>query len=128
MLPALSDLSLALLIAAARLDLILETSCNFNMSYAEYSELASKMKAQSSASGALAIGHGAKVWGKEAAAKAWESLAELELILPAASAGGGGGVTAKARMYRVDVALEEIEGSVGINGLGGGMAKWCREI
>ena len=129
MLPALSDLSLALLIAAARLELSLETPCNFNMAYAEYSELASRMKARSSASGALAIGHTAKVWGKEAAAKAWESLAKLELILPAASAGGGaGGVTARARMYRVDVALEEIEGSVGINGLSGGMSKWCREL
>ncbi|KAL8684507.1 MAG: hypothetical protein Q9224_006308, partial [Gallowayella concinna] len=79
-LPALSDLELALLIAAARLDVILDTNlCGFAMVYDEYVQLASRVKLQSNAAGQRAVGGGARVWGKDVARGAWEKLMELEL-------------------------------------------------
>ncbi len=128
LLSGLSDLELSLLIAAARLDIILDTDmCNFSMAYDEYQQLASRVKAQSSAAGQTAVGGGARVWGREVASGAWEHLAELELILTATGGGGKGDISrANGRMWRVDVGLEEIGPSV--NGMGGVMAKWCREI
>ena len=119
LLPSLSDLELSLLIAAARLDIILDTDmCNFAMAYDEYQQLASRVKMQSSVAGQSAVGAGAKVWGREVAKRVWERLVDLELVMPA--------MGAKGAMWRVDVALEEIEGSV--EGLSAVMAKWCREI
>jgi len=128
LLPSLSDLELSLLIAAARLDIILDTdTCNFNMAYDEYSSLASHHKVQVSASGASATSGGVKLWGREVALTAWEGLAASELILPATGTGGiramDGGKAGK--MWKVDVRLEEIPGSVDLNAV---MAKWCREI
>jgi origin recognition complex subunit 4 len=96
------------------------------MVYDEYSSLASRHKVQVSASGANATG-GVKLWGREVALTAWEGLAASELILPAAGSGGiramDGGKAGK--MWKVDVGLEEIPGSVDLNAV---MAKWCREI
>ena len=127
-LPGLSNLELSLLIAAARLDIILDTDlCNFSMAYDEYQQLASRVKAQSSAAGQTAVGSGARVWGREIASRAWEHLANLELILPAL--GGSAKYDmgrADGRMWRVDVGLEEIGPSV--SGMNGVMSKWCREI
>jgi origin recognition complex subunit 4 len=116
------------LIAAARLDIILDTdTCNFAMAYDEYSSLTSRHKIQTSSSGVTALGASAKVWGREVALGAWERLAEYNLLV---SAGFGGGSArdfgAGGRMWKVDVGLEEITGSV--EGLSGVMAKWCREI
>ncbi|KAL8703626.1 MAG: hypothetical protein Q9201_003196 [Fulgogasparrea decipioides] len=119
LLPSLSDLELALLIAAARLDVILDTDvCNFSMVYDEYVQLASRVKVHSTAAGQTAVGSGARVWGKEVAMGAWEMLMKLELIIPRS--------TATRAMWRVDVALEEIGPSV--PQIGATMAKWCREI
>ena len=128
LLPGLSDLELSLLIAAARLDIILDTDmCNFNMAYDEYQRLASRVKAQSSAAGQTAVGSGARVWGREIASGAWEHLANLELILPATGGGGKGEMgRANGRMWRVDVGLEEIGPSA--SGMNSVMAKWCKEI
>ncbi|KAI9798776.1 MAG: hypothetical protein M1833_004606 [Piccolia ochrophora] len=140
LLTALSDLELSLLIAAARLDIILDTdTCNFAMAYDEYSTLAARVKVQSSASGAAAVGAGARVWSREVGLGAWETLAEYELIVPAVGAGataagvsgsgGGSGsrdVGRAGRMFRIDVALEEILPSV--PGINVAMAKWCKEI
>ncbi|KAI9774680.1 MAG: hypothetical protein M1840_002929 [Geoglossum simile] len=133
-LDGLSDLELSLLIAAARLDIILDTdTCNFNMAYDEYTTLASRVKLQSSASGAAAVGAGSKIWGREVGLGAWERLAEYSLIIPAiggtAGAISGNGtrdVGRMGRMFRVDVGLEEIWQSM--PNLGAVMAKWCREI
>ncbi|KAL8947191.1 MAG: hypothetical protein Q9222_006499 [Ikaeria aurantiellina] len=123
-LPSLSDLELSLLIAAARLDVILDTDvCNFSMAYDEYVQLASRVKMQSSAAGQTAVGGGLRVWGKEVATGAWERLLELEVILPANMGLRG---STKNHMCRVDVALEEIEGSV--PGMSSTMMKWCKEI
>ena len=127
-LQGLSELELAMLIAAARLDIILDTdTCNFAMVYDEYCSLTSRHKIQTSSSGITALGAGAKVWGREVALGAWERLAEYDILTPA----GVGGAAARdlgagGRMWKVDIALEEIPGSV--TGLSSIMAKWCREI
>ena len=128
LLPSLSDLALSLLIAAARLDIILSTDlCNFEMAYEEYINLASRVKMQISASGQLAVGGGGgRVWSKATAKGEWERLIALELVLPAT--GGtlaGKGKGEQGRMWRADVGLEEIGGSVK---MGAVMARWCREI
>lgn len=125
MLQGLSELELALLIAAARLDIILDTdTCNFAMAYDEYSSLTSRYKIQTSSSGVAALGASAKVWGRDVALEAWERLAEYGILVPAGI--GGRDFGAGGHMWRVDVGLEEIPGSV--DGLSGVMAKWCREI
>ncbi|KAL9581926.1 MAG: hypothetical protein Q9212_003601 [Teloschistes hypoglaucus] len=125
LLPSLSDLELSLLIAGARLDIILDTDvCNFAMVYEEYVQLASRVKVQSSAAGQTAVGGGARVWGKEVSLRAWEKLTELELVIPVGAGtrrfGGAGS------MWRVDVAMEEIGASV--PRMGATLTKWCREI
>ncbi len=127
-LQGLSELELALLIAAARLDIILDTdTCNFAMAYDEYSSLTSRHKVQTSSTGVAALGASAKVWGREIALGAWERLAEYELLVPAGIGGGGGrDIGAGGRMWKIDVGLEEITGSV--DAMSGVMAKWCREI
>ncbi|KAL8826015.1 MAG: hypothetical protein Q9170_007571 [Blastenia crenularia] len=124
LLSSLSDLELSLLIAAARLDVILDTDvCNFALAYEEYVQLASRVKVQSSAAGQTAVGGGAKVWGKEVALGSWEKLMELGLVLPAAA---GMGSDSSSSMCRVDVALEEIGPSC--PRMGATMSKWCKEI
>ncbi|OJD37387.1 origin recognition complex subunit [Diplodia corticola] len=126
----LSDLALALLVAAARLDIIHDAdTCNFNMAYAEYASLASRAKIASAAGGALASG--TRVWGREAARREWENLSRWELVMPVVNGGGsGGGIgggSADSVMVRCDVALEEIAPSVG-PGLDRVVEKWCRHI
>ncbi|KAL3428372.1 origin recognition complex subunit [Phlyctema vagabunda] len=126
-LQGLSDLELALLISAARLDIILDTdTCNFAMAYDEYSTLTSRHKIQTSSTGVTALGASAKVWGREVALSAWERLAEYDLLVPATIGGGARDVGVGGRMWKVDIGLEEISGSV--DGLSSVMAKWCREI
>jgi origin recognition complex subunit 4 len=107
------------------LDIILDSNiCNFSMAYDEYQSLTSKHKIQSAGSGVAALGSSTKVWGKEVAMTAWERLVDAELLIPA---GLGQGVSGReGRMWRVDVALEEIPGSV--DGLSVIMTKWCRDI
>lgn len=131
LLSSLSTLELSLLIAAARLDIILDTDvCTFGMVYEEYVALASKSKLQSSAAGQMAVGGGARVWSKDVSKGAWEHLGTLELVLPAVGAGRGGGRGGRGQMWRVDVGLEEI--GVGLEGADvpgkAGLLKWCREI
>ncbi|CAF9931606.1 hypothetical protein IMSHALPRED_008662 [Imshaugia aleurites] len=128
LLPALSTLSLSLLISAARLDIILSTDiCTFPMVYDEYVALAGKSKLQSSAAGQMAVGGGARVWSTVAAKGAWEHLARLELVLPAVGAGRGAG---RGELWRVDVGLEEIGGGLERVDVPGKatLAKWCKEI
>ncbi|KAF2201482.1 hypothetical protein GQ43DRAFT_415738 [Delitschia confertaspora ATCC 74209] len=126
LLPHLSTLSLSLLIAAARLDIIHDSdTCNFNMAYDEYVALASKAKIAASAGGAVGTGSTSKVWGKEVARREWEGLVEGGLVLPVlGGVGGGGGGFA---MVKCDVSLEEI--GEGIRGLKDKtMDRWCRQI
>ena len=127
-LQGLSELELALLIAAARLDIILDTdTCNFAMAYDEYTSLTSRHKIQTSSTGMSALGSSAKIWGREVALGSWERLADYGLLVPAGI--GGGAIRdagAGGRMWKVDVGLEEITGSV--DGISGIMSKWCREI
>lgn len=127
-LQGLSELELALLIAAARLDIILDTdTCNFAMAYDEYGSLTSRHKIQTSSAGVTALGASAKVWIRDVALEAWERLAEYGLLVPAGIGGGSAKeFGAGGRMWKVDVGLEEIAGSV--ESLSVVMAKWCREI
>ena len=128
LLPSLSELALSLVIASARLDIILSTDlCNFEMVYEEYVSLASRVKMQTTASGQLAIGGGGgRVWSRSMAKAEWERLIDLELVLPAT---GGMAVDGRkgeqSRMCRVDVGLEEVGGIVK---MGAVMARWCKEI
>lgn len=122
----MSELDIAILIAAARLDIILDTdTCNFAMAYDEYSSLTSRHKIQTSSTGIAALGASAKVWGREVALGSWERLIDAELLVPA-SMGSGRDGGREGRMWKVDVGLEEIPGSV--EGLSTVMTKWCREI
>lgn len=127
-LPGLSEIELALLIAAARLDIIFDTdTCNFNLAYDEYLNLASRAKMLSSASGAMATGGGARVWGREVAMGAWERLEALELLVPALGAGGAGAmadVGRSGKLWKVDVGLEEI-GASRLE-MSAAMMRWCK--
>ncbi|EHK97370.1 hypothetical protein M7I_6880 [Glarea lozoyensis 74030] len=70
------------------------------------------------------MGSGAKVWGRDVALDAWEKLAEYELLVPLSIGGGntrGQDSGASGRMWKIDVGLEEIAGSV--VGLSGVMSK-----
>jgi len=127
-LESLSELDLSLLIAAARLDIVAHMdTVNFAMAYDEYTALMGKQRVQSATAGLLAAGGGARVWGRGVAGMAWERLAALSLLVPAAvgarSASTHGGLDAK--MWKVDVALEEIPGAVKLSAV---LARWCREI
>ncbi|KAK6340764.1 hypothetical protein TWF696_009084 [Orbilia brochopaga] len=134
----LPELSLALLICAARLDPLLETdTCNFTMAYDEYKTLVAKFKVYQQTT--LVV----KLWGKDVALAAWEKLAEYELIVPVvgtAAGGGAVGVTASAlvgsgstgvgrresRMFRVDVGLLEIKRQARAWGLNSTLLGWCQ--
>ncbi|GAP82704.1 putative origin recognition complex subunit 4 [Rosellinia necatrix] len=128
LLAALSDLELALLISAARLDIIAHTdTVNFAMAYDEYSSQMGKQRAQTASSGLLALGAGARVWSRGVAVMAWERLVSLGLLIPAGIGGRSnaahGGLEGK--MWKMDVLLEEIPSAVELPGF---LAKWCSQI
>ncbi|KAJ9423952.1 origin recognition complex subunit 4, partial [Fusarium oxysporum] len=68
-----------------------------------------------------------RVWSRGVAGIAWERLISLGLLVPAGIGGarnlGHGGLEGK--MWKVDVALEEIPAAVKLNAI---LARWCREI
>ncbi|KAF3767607.1 hypothetical protein M406DRAFT_40012, partial [Cryphonectria parasitica EP155] len=124
LLGSLSDLDLALLISAARLDIVAHTdTVNFAMAYDEYTTLIGRQRVQSAAAGMLALGGGVRVWGRGVAEMAWERLVSLGLLLPTGMGGRHGGI--EGRMWKVDVILEEIPAAVKLNAV---LARWCREI
>ena len=128
LLSSLSDLELALLIAAARLDIVAHTdTVNFAMAYDEYSSLVGKQRVQSATSGMLAAGGGVRVWSHGVAGIAWERLVDLQLLVPTGLGGGKslGHSGLDGKMWKVDVALEEIPTAVKLNAV---LARWCREI
>jgi origin recognition complex subunit 4 len=126
LLSGLSELALALLISAARLDVIYDSdTLSFAMAYAEYLDLASKVRVQNAAAGALALGAGARVWGRDVARGEWENLVKLGLLVPVSEAEATVGVGAGA-MVRIDVKLEEIPGAC--SELSTTMERWCRQI
>ena len=130
-LPSLPHLHLSLLIAAARLDAIQNAPVvNFNLVYHHYVDLSSRLRLQSSASGAMAQGGLTKIWGRTVAKGAWEELGEWEIIVPAGAGKVKGDDALETRMGRVDVTLEEIGSSLAGLGSGAGeaLARWCKEI
>ena len=128
LLSALSDLDLSLLIAAARLDIVAHAdTVNFAMAHDEYSSLVGKQRVHSSMAGMVAMGGATRAWSRGVAGIAWERLIALGLLVPAGIGGaktmGHGGLDGK--MWKVDVALEEIPTAVKLNTV---FARWCREI
>ena len=108
LLPTLSTLELSLLIAACRLDIILSTEiCSFDMAYEELTKLVSKSKVQMSASGQMVSGSGPRIWSRQVARWAWQALASVGLIVPAAS-GGGSGSQDRDGSWSADVSVEEL--------------------
>ena len=155
LLPDLAELELALLVAAARLDVVLDAdACTFELAYAEYRGLAERLRVTASVAGTPPVGSplgargrggsggGGSVlggggarrpWGREAALRAWETLVEMELVVPAVGGGaesgrvwGGGADGGRARLWKVDVGLEDIgESEAEMNAA---MRRWCKEI
>jgi origin recognition complex subunit 4 len=132
LLSSLADLDLSMLIAAARLDIVAHTdTVNFAMAYDEYTSLMGRQRVQSASAGLLALGGGARVWGRGVAGVSWERLVALGLLVPAGFAGRGGGGSGvgggglEGKMWKVDVALEEIPGCVKLSQV---LGRWCREI
>ncbi|KAI4603014.1 hypothetical protein KJ359_005804 [Pestalotiopsis sp. 9143b] len=128
LLAALSDLDLSLLIAAARLDIVAHTdTVNFAMAYDEYSSQMGKQRVQSASAGMLALGAGARTWGRAVAGMAWERLVSLGLLIPAGIGGRSnaahGGLEGK--MWKLDVSLEEIPTAVELPSF---LVKWCTQI
>ncbi|KAF4470952.1 origin recognition complex subunit 4 [Fusarium albosuccineum] len=128
LLSTLSELDLGLLIAAARLDIVAHTdTVNLAMAYDEYSSLMGKQRVHSATSGMLAVGGGVRVWSRGVAGISWERLISIGLLVPAGIGGarnlGHGGLEGK--MWKVDVALEEIPAAVKLSAV---LARWCREI
>ncbi|KAH7072329.1 origin recognition complex subunit 4 C-terminus-domain-containing protein [Paraphoma chrysanthemicola] len=123
--PHLSTLSLSLLIAAARLDIIHDAdTCNFNMAYDEYVTLASRARIQSAAGGISASGSVSKVWSRDVAKREWECLVRVGLIMPVIQGQAGG-----FSMVRCDVALEEISAILAEEkGLDRQLERWCKAI
>ncbi|KAM0563344.1 hypothetical protein ACHAPJ_001062 [Fusarium lateritium] len=128
LLSTLSELDLGLLIAAARLDIVAHTdTVNLAMAYDEYSSLMGRQRVHSATAGMLAVGGGVRVWSRGVAGISWERLISLGLLVPAGIGGarnlGHGGLEGK--MWKVDVALEEIPAAVKLSAV---LARWCREI
>ncbi|ORY62887.1 origin recognition complex subunit 4 C-terminus-domain-containing protein [Pseudomassariella vexata] len=128
LLAALSDLDLALLIAAARLDIVAHTdTVNFAMAYDEYSSQMGKQRLQSASSGMLALGAGGRVWGRGVAAMSWERLVALGLLVPAGIGGRSNAIHGglEGKMWKLDVTLEEIPAAVELPAF---LGKWCSQI
>ncbi|KAH7319905.1 origin recognition complex subunit 4 C-terminus-domain-containing protein [Stachybotrys elegans] len=125
---SLSELDLSMLISAARLDIVAHTdTVNFAMAYDEYSSLVGRQRVQSATSGMLAVGGAARVWSRGVAGLAWERLISLGLLVPSGLGGGRrmGHEGLDGKMWKVEVALEEIPTAVKLNQV---LARWCREI
>ncbi|KAL9110628.1 MAG: hypothetical protein Q9227_004805 [Pyrenula ochraceoflavens] len=122
-LPSLAYLQLAVLIVAARLDLIYGgggtegIGLNFETVYAEYVRLSSETRIASSASGATVS---SRIWGKEVAEEAWDELLGKGFLVQAG----------KVDTYKVELLLEEIVPAMEANGgtVADELKKWCKEI
>ena len=120
LLAALSDLEMALLISAARLDIVAHTdTVNFAMAYDEYTSQMGKQRVQSSTSGTgvLALGAAARTWGRATAAVAWERLVSLGLLVPAGIGGRSSSAHAglEGKMWKLDSFLRESQRYNGIS-------------
>ncbi|KAL4807062.1 origin recognition complex subunit 4 C-terminus-domain-containing protein [Aspergillus unguis] len=129
-----SSLPLSLLLAATRLTALYDPSAegiapqdlaplalSFPAAYAEYVRLLTTAKTSASVSGATVTP--GRVWGRDVAREAWERLVAWGLVSPV----GGGSGTADGRMFRVEIAYEEVAGLVEGVSSGGGLGRWWRD-
>ncbi|KAA8893428.1 origin recognition complex subunit 4 C-terminus-domain-containing protein [Sphaerosporella brunnea] len=116
LLPSLSDIQIALIICAARLEVLRDTeTVNFEMVWHEYEELVKKTKVPGTPGAGGTVG---KNWSKAIATGAWEGLEKMGLVV--AISGGG------RRLWRVDVGLMEIREWV--KNRPGNWGRWCKEV
>ena len=127
---SLPTLHLHLLIAAARLEAIHSaTSVTFSLAYTHYSSLIAQTRLQGSAAGQVAQGAIAKTWKREVAKGAWEELVQRECLVAASAAASAREQALENRLYKCDVAIEEIQRVLGgMDGVGEMALRWCREI
>ncbi|KAL4797051.1 origin recognition complex subunit 4 C-terminus-domain-containing protein [Aspergillus venezuelensis] len=130
-----TSLPLSLLLAATRLTALYDPgtdlsnaadlaplALSFPAAYAEYVRLLTTAKTSASVSGASVTP--GRVWGRDVAREAWERLVTWGLVSPV----GGGSGTADGRMFRVEIAFEEVVALLGRDGGGsGGLGKWWRD-
>ncbi|KAL4957149.1 origin recognition complex subunit 4 C-terminus-domain-containing protein [Aspergillus filifer] len=130
-----TSLPLSLLLAATRLTALYDPgtdlsnaadlaplALSFPAAYAEYVRLLTTAKTSASVSGASVTP--GRVWGRNVAREAWERLVTWGLVSPV----GGGSGTADGRMFRVEIAFEEVVALLGRDGGGsGGLGKWWRD-
>ncbi|EXJ90556.1 hypothetical protein A1O1_03659 [Capronia coronata CBS 617.96] len=149
LLPHLPTLHLTLLICAARLETIHELSAlNFALVHSHYAELLARSRMHRSVlssltKGGAVTGAAHRSWGKDTVRAAWEELIQWELLVPLSGLSGGvpggrlgdeglGGDGVAARMFRVDVTLDEVAWAVkeklGNVGIGEVLEKWCKEM
>lgn len=136
-LSSLSDIELALLIAASRLDAFHNASaCNFNMAYWEYTNLAGQAKVASSVGGMSAVGAGpsTRVWARDVAHSAWETLVADGLLVPVV--GGAAAATGRRTLAPVDgLGIGLVRPDIGIDEIPDYVPDidrvfetWCRRI
>lgn len=122
----LSELELALLIAASRVEVKLETeTINFNIAYDEYVEMAKVIgQERSRATSGLTAGASYRIWSKDVARSAWERLEEYDLVLPLSTNSKGTDASRDdIRMVKVDTGLLELGNMIGKNHQ---LHKWTR--
>jgi origin recognition complex subunit 4 len=121
LIPGLGELQLALLIAAARLEVLADSELvSWEMVYDEYLGLCGKARVGGSGGGGVGTPGGGvgRVWGREVARGAWEGLERVGLIVEDRGRGGGAG----GGRWRVDVGLMELREEL----KGGAWGRWCR--
>lgn len=136
-------LHLSLLISMCRLETIHTlTTSNFNLVYTHYTELVQTSRLKQTAHGSITHSGTLRLWNREICKGAWEELGLWGLIVPVAGGrdeDGWGGEAEESRMWRCELALEDISWGLnekfkgdGHSGVGGGasevLTKWCREI
>lgn len=82
---SLSDLEIALLIAAARVSLRNDDSVNFNLSYAEYSCMVKELNKKipmipPAVGGTLKIDNTVRIWSKKDVKNVWENIIALDFL------------------------------------------------
>lgn len=124
----LSLLELALLICAVRFEARDIPACNFNSAYQEYRQLHQSSVINAAASGALA--HSSRLWGRDVALEAWETLGSIGLIIPVhPSTNVSGALSRQCQLWQPEVDINVV--SVGLREhrrLPSHYYRWLKEV